>query len=257
MMMRGYKCGLLLLVLSCWVPVAVADPAASGVAAPAPESIYNIYKAAPSVATDPAASGVAASTVPEEDYQAALKADRANEMVDAARLYRRAAEHGHAAAQVRLAEMLWQGSAKKAAMEYFRKAAEQGNAEGQLGLAMMYMADQVDGEWEMKRDFVETRKWLALAADQGNQQAIITLADAYINGKMDLDENARNSPEALAWIKRAAGVDDFSATKALASAYRSGKYGLAVDPKQADELDDKAKKMSGVVEPKKKSSKTR
>lgn len=247
MVMRGYKRGLLLLVLSCWVPVAVADPAASG----APEPVYDLYGFAKP------ASAVKAAPSPEEDYQAALKADRADEMVDAARLYRRAAGRGHAAAQVKVAETLWQGSAKKEAAEYFRKAAEQGNAEGQLGLAMMYMADQVEFKWEMKQDLVEARKWLVLAADQGNKQAIITLAGAYITGGMGLDENARNSPEALAWIKRAADVDDFPAVKELASAYRSGKYGLAVDSELADELDDKAKKLGGVVESKKKSSKKR
>lgn len=233
--MRGYKCGLLLLVLPYWAPLAVADTAPGGAA-------VSTVKAAPSA---------------EEDYQAALKAGLDDDMVTSARLARRAAEQGHAAAQVIVAEKLWQGSAKKEAVEWFRKAAEQGYAEGQLGLAMMYMADQAEGKWEQKKDYAEARKWFVRAADQGNRQAIISMADAYINDKMDFDENARNSPDALAWIKRAADEDDVPAIRALASAYRSGKYGLAVDPKQADELAAKALKISGGVEAKKKSTKSR
>lgn len=251
-MMRGYKWGLLFMVLSYWAPVAGAGPAASGVAAQRTAVVV------------PAASGVAAperslyplpaswveSTTqsPEEDYQAALKADKAGDLVDAGRLYLRAAKGGHAAAQTAVALALRYASADKEAVEWFRKAAEQGNALGQLGLSTMYAL----GEGGLKQDFTEARKWVTRAADQGNKQAIGIMAEAYVKGNLGLDETARNSPEALAWIKRAADVDDIPALSALATAYRSGQYGLAADPKQADALDAKVRKLLGIVEQKKK-----
>jgi len=234
-MMRGYKWGLLLVVLPYWAPAAGAEPAASGVAA-SQRQLYPLP-----------ASGVESTQSPEEDYQAALKADGAGNMVDAGRLYLRAAKGGHAAAQVIVAIGLRYASADKEAVEWFRKSAEQGNALGQLGLSTMYAL----GEGGLKQDFAEARKWVTRAADQGNKQAIGIMADAYINGKLGIDENARNSPDALAWIKRAADVDDVPALKALAGAYRSGQYGLAADPKQADALDAKVRKLLGIVEQKK------
>ena len=235
-MMRGYKWGWLFVVLSCWTPVAGAEPAASGVAAPQ-RLLYPLP-----------ASGVESTQTPEEDYQAALKADAAGDLVDSGRLYLRAAKGGHAAAQAIIAIGLRYASADKEAVEWFRKSAEQGNAIGQIGLSTMYAM----GEGGLKQDFAEARKWVIRAADQGNKQAIGIMADAYINGKLGLDENARNSPDALAWIKRAADVDDVPALRALAAAYRSGQYGLAADPKQADELDAKVGKLTGKKEEKKK-----
>lgn len=241
-MMRGYKWGWLLVILPCCVPVAMADStvkgaaAASGVAAPQ-QLLYPLP-----------ASGVEPATTPEEDYQAAMKADKAGDMVDAGRLFLRAAQRGHAEAQAIVAIGLRYASADKEAVEWFRKAAEQGNANGQIGLSTMYAL----GEGGLKQDFAEARKWVIKAADQGNKQAIGIMADAYVKGKLGLDENARNSPEALAWIKRAADVDDVPALNVLAAAYRSGQYGLAADPKQADELEAKVKKLLGVKDVKKK-----
>lgn len=241
-MMRKYKWVWLLMALPYGAPVVMAGPAASGVAAPQ----RSLYPAAA------AASAVGVVPSPEEDYQAAIKADEAENLVDAGRLYLRAAQRGHAAAQARVAYGLRYAGADKEAFEWFRKAAEQGNAFGQMGLATMYAESGVPGV----QDFAEARKWLSLAADQGEKKAIAMMAGAYINGGMGLDENARNSSEALAWIKRAADIDNVIALKALANAYRSGQYGLAVDTKQADVLDAKVKKLLG-TEDKKKTKKTR
>lgn len=257
-MMRGYKWGWLLMVLPYWAPMAMADSAASGVAAPVKvpsvrnpavaATVANGVAAPPRPVYPVAASAVGPAPSPEEDYQAAIKADQAENLVDAGRLYMRAAQRGHAAAQARVAYGLRYAGADKEAFEWFRKAAEQGNAFGQMGLSTMYAESGVPGT----QDFAEARKWLSLAADQGEKNAISMMANTYIVGGMGLDDNARNSPEALAWIKRATDIDDPAALKALASAYRSGQYGLAVDTKQADELDAKAKKILGIVDKKKK-----
>lgn len=228
-MMRGYKCGLLLMVLSYWVPIAVADPAASAVAA----------------------SAVGAIPSPEDDYQAAFKAEAADDLMEAGMLFRRAAERGHAAAQAEIAARLEYATSYKKALEFYRKSAEQGNAAGQFGLGLTYAS----GNPEVKQDFAEARKWIVLAANQEYHPAIIRLAGAYMNGGLGLDEKARSGSEAAAWIKRAADINYVPAIKALASAYRSGQYGLEVDPKQASDLDAKANKLRGIGE--KKNKKTR
>lgn len=226
--MRGSGCGLLLVALSCWVPmpVAAADPAVSA----------------------GAASAVEAARSPEEDYRLGMKFKEEDSLPDAIRLFMRAAQHGHAAAQAEAADILETGSAFKPALELWRKSAEQGYAPGQFGLGMMYAAIDRD---EVKQDFIEARKWVTLAANQGYAPAIHLLADAYLNGRIGLGADAQSSPEALAWIKRAADIDHVPAIQALASAYRSGRYGLAVDPAQADALDAKAKKILGIKEEKK------
>lgn len=266
--MRVLKWGGLLLILPCWVSVTTAEPAASGVAE---STVSGVSVSAASGVAESAASGVAESAAsgvsapqrsiyplpetpasavgsaptPEEDYQAGIKADTAGNLVDAGRLFMRAAKAGHAGAQAYVALGLRTGSSDLAAFEFFRKSAEQGNILGQMGLGTMYAESGV-----VPQDFGEARKWYGRAADQGDKQAIHLMAEAYINGRLGLDEAARNSPEALDWIKRAVAVDDATASRALAKAYRSGQFGLAVDTKQADDLDAKADKLLGKEEKK-------
>lgn len=225
--MRGYKCGMLLMALSCWASIAVAAPAASGVAAPAAVAIPS----------------------PEEDYQAAINADNRGDMMEAGRLYLRAAERGHAAAQADFAIGLRNASMHKSAFEFFRKSAEQGNTLGMRGLAAMYAES---GVAVVAQDLAEARKWYTRAADAGDTNAIYVMADAYINGTLGLGEAERDSPEALSWIKRSADIDQPAAMQALADAYRAGKLGLVADPKQADEWVAKMNKVLGIVEKKKK-----
>lgn len=227
--------------LSLCMPLAIAEQSTSGVTA---------------------ASGVPATT-PEEDFAAADKADKDDDMITAGRLYRRAADGGHAEAQVRFGHILYRGSANERALEYYRKSAAQGNANGQYSVGFMYQG----GEGGVAQDMTEARKWYALAAQQGHALSIQTLAEAcigpsdtilskvYIKAKrekMVLDAATLCGPDPLLWIKRAADIDFPAALTALAEAYRSGRYGLAADPKQAEELDAKANKLLGIVVKKKK-----
>lgn len=237
--MRGYRygCGLWLMALSCWVHGAVADPAASAASATA--------------ASASAVSAVKVVRSPEETYQLGVKALDDENLSDAIMLFMRAGESGHAAAQVKTAELLEEGSSVKLALEWWRKAADQGYAPGQFGLAKLYATPSREG---FVQDNAEARKWFALAANQGYAPAILVLAGAYMGAKMKLglDAAALSSPEALVWIKRAADINNVDATRALANAYRSGLYGLAVDPAQADVWDAKLKEMTAVKEDKKK-----
>lgn len=244
--MRGWMNGLWLIVLPCWVSLAIAEPAPSEIAA---------------------ASGVVATT-PEEDFAAADKADKDDDMITSGKLYRRAADGGHAEAQARFGHILYRGSANNRALEYFRKSAEQGNAEGQFGVGFMYGG----GEGGVAQDFDEARKWYTLASQQGHKLSIYTLADACIGpndsilskvyNKAKRDQMISNAAalcgsDPLALIKRAADIDYVPAVTTLADAYRSGRYGLAVDPKQAADLDARANKLLGIVEKVKEKKKRR
>lgn len=245
-MMSGWRYGLLLVALPFWVAVATAGPAeeaATGAAAVSKVPTLTIT----------ASSGVKADASPDDDYEAAVrKADEKIELMDAIPLFKRAADHGHAKAQARIADIFHQSGYIEQSVEYYRKSAEQGNPEGQFGLGNAF--EMGEG---VKQDHVEARRLIALAAKQGHKQAIGSIAFAYIRGGLGLDENARQSSEALDWIKFAADNGYALAMDALADAYRLGQYGLAADSKQADEWVVKARKARGIAEEKKKSSKKR
>lgn len=246
-MMRKWKFGLCLMVLPYCVPVAVADTAASGVVAAS-----GVHVVSPFAASSPSAKSIAeaikaGTATPEQYFDAADKADKADDMITATQLYRAAADGGHAIAQVRIAVILYDSGFYGKALEFYRKAAEQGNADGMYGVGVIAMGGEM-GE----KDFAEARKWFTQAAEQGHLPSLQKLADAYRRGGLGLDEAARSGPEALSWIKRAADADYLPAVKALADAYRSGKYGLAADPKQADDLDAKVKRLEGQKEVKQK-----
>ncbi len=239
--MREWMYGVWLMVLPFCASLAVAEQAASVVAA---------------------ASGVPAAT-PEEDFAAADKADKEDDMIVSGRLYKRAADGGHAEAQARIGYILYRAAANEQALEYYRKSAAQNNGNGQYGVGFMYQG----GEGGVEQDMNEARKWYALAAQQGHMLSIHTMAAACMGPsanvlsamldkakaeKMIANAAALCGSDPLPWIKRAADIDYVPAVMALASAYRSGKYGLAVDPKQADELDATANKLLGITKVKEK-----
>lgn len=246
-MMRKWKFGLCLMVLPYCVPVAVADTAASGVAAAS-----EVFEVSPFAIYNPSAEHIAAAikagtATAEQYFDAADAADKADDMITATQLYRAAADRGHAIAQSRIAAILYDSSYVEKALEFYRKAAEQGNGDGMYGVGIIAMGGETG-----KKDFAEARKWFTRAAEQGHVPSLQKLADAYRNGGLGLDEDARSGPEALSWIKRAADVDYIPAVRALADAYRSGQYGLVADPKQAADLDAKVRRLEGRKEVKEK-----
>lgn len=188
------------------------------------------------------ASAVQVPPTPEQDYNSGVKSESIREFPEAMEFYHRAADAGHGLAQVRYADLLRQGLFTEDSVKYFRLAADQGNKDGQYGLGVMYR----DGEG-VKRDYIEARKWFTLAGDQGQEDAIRVMAMSYMKGRMDLDEAAQQSPEALAWIKRAADLNYLPALDALGAAYRAGQLGLEVNIEQADAILAKTNKIRGIV----------
>lgn len=231
-MMRGCKCGLLIMILFCWAPMAVAGAAVSGVAAPAAKAVKS----------------------PEENYQAGIKAYKEEDYSGATSLFFLAAEQGHAGAQAEFAFLIKDGGGAKQAFEYFHKSADQGNSKGQFGLSLMY------AEKGPNQDLAEALKWLTLAAEQGEIPAIVRMAKGYLYGGyggLVIDEKLRSDSETLKWVKRAADADEPVLIQTLADAYRLGKYGLEVDLKKAAEWDAKYREVTGTKAAKKKITKQR
>ena len=180
------------------------------------------------------------SAGPAEDYADGSKRYAQGDLIAAMPLLQRAADAGHAAAQAALAEIFDQSDNSTDAAEYFRKSALQGNADGQFGLGALLAAGQ-----GTPKNLAEARKWIQLAAEQGQKLAINELALAYMNGGLDLPDEARRSPEALRWIMAAADNDYLTAMERLAAAYRSGELGLRVDAKAAAQWDARVNKARG------------
>lgn len=184
-----------------------------------------------------------ACAAPEDDYRLGADAYRAGDVVRAMALLKASADAGHARSQSLLAYILDQAEFNEEAVAYYRKAAAQGDAEGEYGLGAMYAAGE-----GVKRDPAEARKWITRAAERGHAAAINSLAQAYIDGDLDIDETQRNGAEALRWVRQAADAGYLPALERLAAAYRTGAYGLAIDLKQAEAMDAKARAAKGVVE---------
>lgn len=178
---------------------------------------------------------------PAEDYAEGAKHYAAGDLIAAMPLLRRAADAGNAEAQAAIGEILNQSDFGEEAIAYFRKSAAQGNADGQYDLGTMLAAGR-----GAPKNPTEARKWVLLAAEQGHQLAINELAQAYINGGLDIPDNSRQSAEALRWIRAAADNGYLTAMEKLAAAYRAGELGLSTDVKTAEQWDEKIRKAQGI-----------
>ncbi len=101
--------------------------------------------------------------------------DNNNYSAEAATWYRKAAEQGHMESQYFLGALYFVGSGGvtqsfSKAKQWYKKAAKQGHIIAQLSLGMMYYNSKGG-----KQDLVSTKKWLSLAAAQGNEDAISIL----------------------------------------------------------------------------------
>jgi serine/threonine protein kinase len=121
------------------------------------------------------------------------------DLAEAVRCYRRAAESGYAAAQLNLGICYDNGEGVTTddaeAVKWYRKAAEQGNATAQLAIGACY--DNGEG---VTLDNVEAVKWYSMAAEQGNTTAQFNLGHCYDKG----EGVARNTVESAKWYRKAA-----------------------------------------------------
>jgi TPR repeat protein len=119
--------------------------------------------------------------------------------LEAARWCRRAAEQGHAVAQLSLGRKLLLGEAvvpdMKEAFAWFMKSALQGNPQAELALSVCYQ--EGDG---VKASETEARKWRQQAAEHGEPRAQCNLGSDYYGHKPD----AANDAIAVRWFRKAA-----------------------------------------------------
>lgn len=125
-------------------------------------------------APDPNDASAATLRQAQAWFEAAMALDGkgADSDIEAVRLYRMAAEAGHAEAARNFAGMLGSGRGvaenQVEAARWFRAAAEAGDAQGQYAFATWYLGNS-------PTDREERVSWLRKAAAQGHQQAIASL----------------------------------------------------------------------------------
>jgi TPR repeat protein len=146
----------------------------------------------------------------------------------AADWFRRAAEKGHAGAQVRLGVMCFNGQGVEQsfteAAQWFQKAADQNNSVAQFFLGMCYNTGH-----GVNQDDAIVEKWMRKSAEQGYVEAEYFLGEMYSLGK----QVPQNFPEAAKWFNLAAAQGHAVAQYYLGQSYVFGRgvgvnYPLAV-----------------------------
>lgn len=178
-----------------------------------------------------------------EDYDLGYRQFYDGDMAGAMASLRKAAGAGHLKAMVLLAEILDSSEFDEEAIALYRKAAEQGDPDGMFGLGAMTAA----GEGLKEKNPAEGLRWVRKAAELGQRQAIIFMAQSYLKTELGLTEADRNTPEALRWVKEAAEKDHLPAVDALAEAYRTGgALSVSADPALAAEYVKQANKIRNI-----------
>ena len=120
--------------------------------------------------------------------------------VQAAEWYRRAADKGHAGAQMNLAMMYLDGQGVPRdvpqAVEWYEKAADRGDTMAMFSLGSIYEA----GARRVSRDAAKAASWYRKAAEQGLGSAQYRLGMMYRDGR----GTPRDRTQAIDWLRQAA-----------------------------------------------------
>lgn len=137
---------------------------------------------------------------------------------ETARWYHKAAEQGLAVAQFSLGALYYFGNGVPQnlaqAVAWYRKAAEQGNADAQFSLGALYY----DGNAGFPQDSAQAAVWYRKAAEQGNADAQAELGGLYSSGRGVKKDEA----QAAIWLRKAAEQSDAKAQFELGADYASG-----------------------------------
>jgi TPR repeat protein/ABC-type uncharacterized transport system substrate-binding protein len=150
------------------------------------------------------------------------------------RLYKLAADQGHALAEVDLGFFYEVGRGglpkdDREAVGLYKRAAEQGNALGQNNLGRFYQA----GRGGLPQSDEEAARFYRLAADQGNGFAQNNLGALYARGRGGLPKDDR---EAAGFFKRAAEQGIAPGQSNLGLFYSNGRGGLPQSDEEAARL---------------------
>lgn len=128
---------------------------------------------------------------PEQDTELAEMEFARGDVFAALNLWTKAAQQGYAPAQVRLGDILDKAEEDVDAAAWYRKAADQGNAAGEYGLGQMYLKGE-----GVKKDVEQARTYILRAAEKGNLAAVTMMLYAYRNGALGF---AVDNTQANAW----------------------------------------------------------
>jgi len=157
-------------------------------------------------------SAVAAWANALQDFDQGVAADRALNIVEAATLFRKAADQGLPEAQYRLGVMYESGVGVtqdfKQSVFWYRNAADQGNAGAQFELGVMYERGD-----SVTQYFKQAVFWYRKAADQGYAAAQFNLGLKYYKG----EGVTQDYVEAHRWLNIAAanGIPNASENRDL------------------------------------------
>lgn len=118
-----------------------------------------------------------ATAGPAEDTEQAHKEFSRGNLVVAIDLWKKAANAGHAPAQVWLGDIYDKSEDDELAVEWYRKAAAQGDPGGEYGLGQMY----AKGEG-VKKDEEKARAHISSAAEKNHLEAAIYMREMYKKG---------------------------------------------------------------------------
>lgn len=154
-----------------------------------------------------AAAGAMAAALPamaglaEDTAQAEKEFARGN-LVVAMEMWKKAAEQGHAPAQVWLGDIYDKSEDDALAVEWYRKAAAQGDSGGEFGLGQMY----AKGEG-VKKDLGMALDYIRKAAEKNHLDAAILMRDVYKKGGYGVTADAAQSEQWDARVKEILGPD--------------------------------------------------
>lgn len=118
---------------------------------------------------------------PEEDNALAKKEFERGDLVVSMSLWRKAAQAGYAPSQVWLGDILDKAEEDVEAAEWYQKAADQGSADGEYGLGQMYLKGE-----GVKKDVEQGKRYIERAATKNHVDAVKMMMAAYRQGGMGL-----------------------------------------------------------------------
>ena len=136
---------------------------------------------------------------PQQDTDLAEREFARGDIIAAMALWRKAAQAGYSPAQARLGDVLDKAEEDLEAAEWYRKAAEQGNAAGEDGLGQMY----AKGEG-VKQDFEMARMYFLRAAEKNYVPSVVVMMSAYRSGGLGLAVDAAKADE---WEAKVIALD--------------------------------------------------
>jgi hypothetical protein len=139
---------------------------------------------------------------------------------ESAKWYRKAAEQGHAAAQLYAPYDDRDESDKW----LLHKAAEQGHADSQYALGNRYEEGRIE-----TKDYAQAAKWYRKAAEQGQIEALSSLGPMYEEGRGVTQDYA----ESAKWYRKAAELGSANAQYKLGMMYYTGR-GVKQDQAEAE-----------------------